>query len=64
MQKHRNTILGTIVMLLAIIGTVFAMSDRFIAKATFVEFKEHVIYRLDNIDNKLDQILLNKGGKE
>lgn len=43
--------------IIGIVGTVFAMSDRFIAKATFTEFKEHIIYRLDTIDSKLDLIL-------
>ena len=55
MNKH--AIIGTIVSIVVIIGTAFAMSDRFIAKATFIEFKEHVIYRLDSIDNKLDMII-------
>ena len=43
-----------------ILGTVFAMSDNFIYKATFKEFKEHVIYRLDVIDQKLDLLLNEK----
>lgn len=41
----------------AIVGTVFAMSDNFINQATFAEFKQHVLYRLDSIDNKLDKLI-------
>ncbi len=62
-MKSKNTILGTIAALILIVGTLFAMSDRFIAKATFSEFKEHVLYRLDTIDEKLDQ-LIDKGEQE
>jgi len=43
--------------IVAIIGTVFAMSDNFINRSTFLEFKEHIIYRLDSIDHKLDQLV-------
>jgi len=54
---NKNAIIGTIVGIMAIVGTVFALGDRYIAKATFSEFKEHIIYRLDSIDNKLDTLL-------
>jgi len=54
---NKNTIIGTIVSIVALIGTAFAMGDRFISKATFIEFKEHIIYRLDSIDHKLDMII-------
>ena len=50
-------IILTIAAVLGIVGTLFAVSDRYIAKATFVEFKEHIIYRLDAIDKKLDIII-------
>ena len=56
MTKHK-TILGTIVAVIVLVSAAFAMSDRFIVKATFNEFKEHIIYRLDTIDKKLDLIL-------
>ena len=46
--------------IVGIVGTVFAMSDRFISLATFMEFKEHIIYRLDTIDGKLDMIIRDK----
>ena len=54
---NKQSVIITIVGVLGIVSTIFAMSDRFIAKATFVEFKEHVVYRLDTIDQKLDLIL-------
>jgi len=53
-------IITALVGIVIIVGTVFAMSDRFIAKATFVEFKEHIIYRLDSIDTKLNLLLQEK----
>lgn len=58
MSKH--PVLIAIAAVMGIIGTVFAMSDRFIAQATFMEFKEHIIYRLDTIDGKLDLIIREK----
>jgi len=57
----KEAIIGTIFAIVIIVGTAFAMSDRFIFKATFTEFKEHVIYRLDNIDRKLEQLLGERG---
>ena len=54
---NKYPIIATIVGIVAIVGTVLAMGDRFIAQATFIEFKEHIIYRLDSIDNKLDMII-------
>jgi len=59
MSKH--PILYTIVAVMGIVGAAFAMSDRFIARATFTEFKEYVVYRLDTIDKKLDLLLQEKG---
>lgn len=50
-------VIATIVGIMAIVGTVFAMSDRYISTATFIEFKDHIVYRLDAIDGKLDRIL-------
>lgn len=58
-----TNIMLTIGGLVAIVGTVFAMSDNFINKATFQQFKEHIIYRLDRIDKKLDVLLVNKEEK-
>ena len=55
MTKH--PVVVALVGIVGIVGTVFAMSDRFIARATFMEFKEHIIYRLDAMDDKLDRIL-------
>jgi len=54
---NKNIIIGTIVAVVALISAAFAMGDRFISKATFIEFKEHIIYRLDSIDRKLDTII-------
>lgn len=55
-NMHKQ-IIATIVAVVAIVGTVFAMSDRYISKATFTEFKDHIVYRLDSIDRKLDTII-------
>lgn len=59
MNKH--PIIYIIVAIVGIIGTTFAMSDRFIARATFMEFKEFVVYRLDSIDEKLNILIREKG---
>jgi len=53
-------VLAPIVGIVAVLGTVFAMSDRYIALTTFSEFKEYVVYRLDTIDNKLDKLIENQ----
>ena len=53
----RFPVIIIIASVIGIVGTLFAMSDRYIAKATFTEFKEHIIYRLDAIDKKLDIII-------
>ena len=56
MVVNKNNILSAIIVILTIVGAIWAMGDRFIAKATFTEFKQHIIYRLDNIDTK-DELL-------
>jgi len=57
---NKGNVLGVIIAVFTIAGAVWAMGDKFIAKATFIEFKEHIIYRLDNIDNKLDTLIREK----
>ena len=54
------TIIAAVIAITAIVGTVMAMADRYINAATFKEFKEHILYRLDAIDDKLDRLIEKK----
>jgi len=56
----KQQIFGAIIALLTIVGAVWAMGDKFIAKATFSEFKDHIIYRLDSIDKNLTRLVREK----
>jgi len=57
MKNLKGQIITMIAAVVGIVATAFAMSDNFISMATFQQFKEHVIYRLDTIDHKLDRLI-------
>jgi hypothetical protein len=61
MTKH--PVIYPILVILGLMGTLFAIGDKVIYKATFVEFKEYMIYRMDSMDKKLDIILEEKPQK-
>ena len=59
-MKNTKTILQILLIVVAIVGTVYGISHRFVSKDVFIEFKEGAIEsiygRLERMDNKLDKI--------
>lgn len=56
-----KTVIGTISTLIIIVGTIYAISDRFVSRTEYTGSMQAIEKRLDRIEQKLDRVIETQG---